>query len=34
MLVYAFASEVLERIHLDPVREELEKLLYTKLVRA
>lgn len=31
MLVYAFASAVLQRIHLDTIREELETLLYAKL---
>jgi Fe-S cluster assembly protein SufD len=31
MLVYAFASAVLQRIHIDAVREELERLLYAKL---
>jgi Fe-S cluster assembly protein SufD len=34
MLVYAFASDVLQRIHLDAVREELERLLYSKLALA
>jgi Fe-S cluster assembly protein SufD len=31
MLVYAFASDVLQRIHIEAVREELETLLYAKL---
>jgi Fe-S cluster assembly protein SufD len=31
MLVYAFANDVLERIHIEAVREELERLLYEKL---
>jgi Fe-S cluster assembly protein SufD len=31
LLVYAFAAEVLEKVTADPVREELEKVLYDKL---
>lgn len=34
LLTYAFASDVVDRIHVEPLRAELEKLLFTRLRRS